>query len=63
MHFLRADQELTRHSYYAATAVREARYPAPEGDVQCDVAVVGGGLAGLSAAIELADRGLLGPRT
>ncbi len=57
MHFLRADQDLTRHSYYAATAVREARYPALEGDAQCDVAVVGGGLAGLSAAIELADRG------
>ncbi|OYU73300.1 MAG: FAD-dependent oxidoreductase, partial [Burkholderiales bacterium PBB5] len=57
MHFLRADQELTRHSYYAATAVRDARYPALQGDVHCDVAVVGGGLAGLSAAIELADRG------
>lgn len=57
MTFLSADRELTRHSYYADTAVREARYPALEGDASCDVAIVGGGLAGLSAAIELADRG------
>lgn len=57
MTFLSADRELTRHSYYAATAVRAARYAALEGDAQCDVAVVGGGLAGLSAAIELAGRG------
>ncbi|HSW09164.1 NAD(P)/FAD-dependent oxidoreductase [Aquabacterium sp.] len=57
MTFLSADRELTRHSYYADTAVREARYPALEGDASCDVAIVGGGLAGLSAAIELAQRG------
>ncbi|WP_284619924.1 NAD(P)/FAD-dependent oxidoreductase [Aquabacterium humicola] len=57
MTFLSADRELTRHSYYAATAVRAARYAALEGDAQCDVAIVGGGLAGLSAAIELAGRG------
>jgi len=57
MHFLSADLELSRHSYYATTAVREARYPALDGDADCDVAIVGGGLAGLSAAIELADRG------
>lgn len=57
MHFLSADTELTRHSYYADTAVRDTRYPALQGDVHCDVAIVGGGLAGLSAAIELADKG------
>ncbi|OYU97872.1 MAG: FAD-dependent oxidoreductase, partial [Burkholderiales bacterium PBB5] len=57
MSFHSADRELTRHSYYAATAVREASHPALQGDVQCDVAIVGGGLAGLSAAIELAERG------
>ena len=33
MHFLRADQDLTRHSYYAATAVRDAPHPALQGDV------------------------------
>jgi gamma-glutamylputrescine oxidase len=57
MNFLSADRELTRHSYYAATAVRGDRYAALEGDAVCDVAIVGGGLAGLSAAIELAQRG------
>jgi gamma-glutamylputrescine oxidase len=58
MHFLRADLALSRRSYYVDTAVRDARYPALQGDVHCDVAIVGGGLAGLSAAIELADKGL-----
>jgi len=58
MHFLRADQDLSRRSYYAATATRETSHARLEGDRHCDVAVVGGGLAGLSAAIELADRGL-----
>ncbi len=57
MNFLSADRELTRHSYYAATAVRGDGYAALEGDAACDVAIVGGGLAGLSAAIELAQRG------
>jgi gamma-glutamylputrescine oxidase len=57
MHFLRADEALTQQSYYAATAERPEPYPALIGDAEADVAVVGGGLAGLSAAIELADRG------
>ena len=57
MQLLRVDQDLSRHSYYAATAARDRSFPALEGEQTCDVAVVGGGLAGLSAAIELADRG------
>jgi gamma-glutamylputrescine oxidase len=57
MSFLSVDQDLARDSYYAATAPREVRFPALEGAVQADVVIVGGGLAGLSAAIELADRG------
>jgi gamma-glutamylputrescine oxidase len=57
MSLLRIDQELTRNSYYAATARRERSHPSLASSVECDVAVVGGGLAGLSAAIELADRG------
>lgn len=57
MSLLSAERELTRNSYYAATALRERSFPQLQGDVECDVAVVGGGFAGLSAAIELADRG------
>jgi gamma-glutamylputrescine oxidase len=57
MSLLAADQQLTKSSYYAATVPRRQAFPALEGDVEADVAVVGGGLAGLSAAIELADRG------
>ncbi|HEY4069683.1 MAG TPA: FAD-binding oxidoreductase [Burkholderiaceae bacterium] len=57
MTLLSADPPLTKNSYYAATAPRGAGYPALESTEDCDVAVVGGGLAGLSAAIELAQRG------
>ena len=57
MSLFRADQSLTSNSYYAATAPREQHFPALAGQVDCDVAIVGAGLAGLSAAIELADRG------
>ena len=57
MTLLSADQQLTKHSYYAATAPRGAGHAALDAAVECDVAVVGGGLAGLSAAIELAQRG------
>jgi gamma-glutamylputrescine oxidase len=46
-----------RHSYYAATAARAAGIRRCKGDAGCDVAIVGGGLAGLSAALELAERG------
>ncbi|MGZ5130424.1 MAG: FAD-dependent oxidoreductase [Caldimonas sp.] len=53
---LRSD-DLARHCAYAAGAPREQRFPPLEGGRACDIAVVGGGLAGLSAAIELADRG------
>ena len=57
MTLLGADQQLTKHSYYAATAQRGPGHPTLESALECDVAVVGGGLAGLSAAIELAQRG------
>lgn len=57
MSLLRADQSLATDSYYAATAPRGTGFPRLEGATDCDVAVVGGGLAGLSAAIELADQG------
>ncbi len=58
MSLLDTDRDLTRHSYYDATAPRAQGYAALQGDAgECDVAIVGGGFAGLSAAIELADRG------
>ncbi|HRH86091.1 MAG TPA: FAD-binding oxidoreductase [Rubrivivax sp.] len=52
-----ADRELTRNCYYDATAARGHGHPPLQGSAACDVAVVGGGLAGLSAALELAERG------
>jgi gamma-glutamylputrescine oxidase len=57
MSFLSADRDLSRNSYYAATAPRRQSFASLQEAVSCDVAVVGGGLAGLSAAVELADRG------
>ena len=57
MSLLSTDQQLTKNSYYAATAQRDQRFAPLQANLDCDVAVVGGGLAGLSAAIELADRG------
>ena len=57
MTLLSVDRQLTRNSYYVATAPRGPGYAALQSNLECDVAVVGGGLAGLSAAIELAQRG------
>ena len=44
-------------SYYAASANPSPARPALEGDVHADVCVVGGGIAGCSAALDLATRG------
>ena len=58
MRLLAVDQALSRNSYYAATAARGPRHAPLQGSTSCDVAIVGGGLAGLSAAIELRQHGL-----
>lgn len=58
MTLLSTDLDLARNSYYADTAVRDQTWPRLEGATDCDVAVVGGGLAGLSAALEIRQRGL-----
>lgn len=44
-------------SYYAATASSLAPMPPPQGNLSCDVCVVGGGYTGLSTALHLAERG------
>ncbi len=44
-------------SYYAASAHPAPDRPALAGTVECDVCVVGGGIAGCSTALHLAERG------
>ena len=44
-------------SYYAASAHERTGYPALVGDLRADVAVVGAGFTGISAALSLAERG------
>src|SRR5471030_983095 len=58
MSFLASDRDLSRNSYYAAIAERSQRHAPLSGAIRCDVAIVGGGLAGLGAALELRERGL-----
>ena len=49
---------MTHHlSYWNATAPASA-FPALEGDIEADVAIVGGGIVGVTAARILKDRGL-----
>jgi gamma-glutamylputrescine oxidase len=53
-----ADEDfLTRNSWYLESAGSAPRFPALEGEVQADVGIVGGGLAGLSAALDLRRQG------
>ena len=50
-------EQLTGNNYYTATAPRGESFPKLEADIEADVCVVGGGFTGLSAALELAQRG------
>ncbi|MFZ2219054.1 MAG: FAD-binding oxidoreductase [Rhodoferax sp.] len=54
---LQSDTQLNQKSYYESSVKREFAEPALSDDIVADVVVVGAGFAGLSAAIELAQRG------
>jgi gamma-glutamylputrescine oxidase len=60
MNFLTANDRPGVHapSWYAATATPLPELPALRGETRADVAIVGGGYAGLSAALHLAQAGL-----
>lgn len=45
-------------SYYASLATPLARFAPAEGEIACDVCVIGGGFTGLSAALHMAEAGL-----
>ncbi len=51
------DANYSERTWYEVTASRGAPRPAPEGRVEADACVIGGGLAGLTTALELARRG------
>ena len=53
-----SDTQLNQQSYYEASVTRPAPVPPLQGAVQADALVIGGGFAGLSAALELAQRGM-----
>ena len=55
---LDSDTQLNQKSYYEASAQREPTTAPLQGEIAADVVVVGAGYAGLSAAIELAQRGM-----
>ncbi|MEC7964209.1 MAG: FAD-dependent oxidoreductase, partial [Pseudomonadota bacterium] len=44
-------------SYYAATARDTAGFEHLNGEVDVDIAVIGGGFSGVNTALELAERG------
>jgi gamma-glutamylputrescine oxidase len=57
LNMLASELSLTQRSYYEASVTRPLVNPALQGNVRCDIAIVGAGLAGLSAAIDLAQAG------
>ena len=55
---LDSDTQLNRSSYYEASTDRSPLLPSLQGQMSADVVVVGAGFAGLSAALNLAERGM-----
>jgi glycine/D-amino acid oxidase-like deaminating enzyme len=54
----RADASSTVSLWMATSRDRETSYPALNGDASADVAIVGGGIAGILAGFQLAERGI-----
>jgi gamma-glutamylputrescine oxidase len=54
---LKKELGVVENSYYEATVTRPPAQPVLAQRLHCDACVVGGGYAGLSAALELAERG------
>ena len=48
---------MTQQSVYESEFTNRSRYPGPEGPLEVDIAIVGGGLTGVSAALALAENG------
>ena len=55
---LGSDTQLNQRSYYEASVQRGPARAALQEHLQADVVVVGAGFSGLSAALEMAQRGL-----
>ncbi|MDO8906309.1 FAD-binding oxidoreductase [Hydrogenophaga sp.] len=53
-----SDTQLNRKSYYEASVQRPAPAPCLQEPIEADVVVVGAGFSGLSAALEMAQKGL-----
>lgn len=54
---MQREAELTRNSWYEASVTRPEPQAALQDSLSTDICVIGGGLAGLSAALELRQRG------
>lgn len=54
---LKKETGLNENSYYEASIARPPALPPLQGRVTVDIGVIGGGYAGVSAALELAERG------
>ncbi|WP_333712984.1 NAD(P)/FAD-dependent oxidoreductase [Yoonia sp.] len=52
------ERPVIANSLWSATACRVPDYPAVQGDLTADVAVIGAGFTGLSAALHLAEQGV-----
>ncbi|WP_068079378.1 NAD(P)/FAD-dependent oxidoreductase [Novosphingobium rosa] len=50
-------QRLDAPNYYRATRKYDLSFPALDGDLDVDIAVIGGGFSGINTALELAEKG------